>query len=139
MTERRARLTRRLPHEALAAAAARVSARATPAAKAAHALLASAGPATAAARRAAGPTPARATEIQASLSAFRDTVVARQPGSDAPVPRVLEWVAAHLLGRGRPACSEAELHVVLDVLALQDAVMVTRGEGAAQPSTVWFV
>lgn len=152
MTEKRRRLSRPLQQHHLEAATARVAARGaiTPSPfvvkPVAGAHTAGKGPTTRAGLTAGkvsvspgNPvTPARAGDIQTSLSAFRDTVIARQASSDASVPRVAEWVAAHLLGRGKPACSVEELEVVLDALKEQDAVMLTEDE-ARKSRTVWFV
>ena len=83
-------------------------------------------------------TPERAQEIQSALSAFRDSVIARQASSDAPIPKVVEWVSAHLSGRGKAMCTEAEVDVVLEALSERDAIMITEDEGHGF-RTVWFI
>lgn len=83
-------------------------------------------------------TPERAQEIQTSLSSFRDTVIARQASSDAPVPKVVEWVSAHMLGRGKTACTADEMNIVLEALSDRDALMITADESHSY-RTVWFV
>lgn len=83
-------------------------------------------------------SPERAQDIQTSLSTFRDTVIARQASSDAPVPKVVEWVSAHLLGRGKEACSMAEMDIVLEALSDRDALMVTYDDEHSF-KTVWFI
>jgi len=83
-------------------------------------------------------TPERAQEIQVSLSSFRDTVIARQASSDAPVPKVIEWVSAHMLGRGKTACTPAEMDIVLEALCEKDALMITDDD-AHNYKTVWFI
>lgn len=83
-------------------------------------------------------SPERAQDIQTSLSAFRDTVIARQASSDAPVPKVVDWVSAHLLGRGKEACSMAEMDIVLEALSDRDALMVTHDDEHSF-KTVWFI
>jgi hypothetical protein len=81
-------------------------------------------------------SPDRAGAIQTSLGAFRDTVIARQSGSDAKIGRIVDWVGAHLSGRGCEPCSLAELDTVLEGLASIDAVMVTED---GEDRVVWFV
>jgi hypothetical protein len=83
-------------------------------------------------------SPERAQDIQTSLSSFRDTVIARQASSDAPVPKVVDWVSAHLLGRGKEACSMAEMDIVLEALSDRDALMVTHDDEHSF-KTVWFI
>lgn len=83
-------------------------------------------------------SPERAQDIQTSLSAFRDTVIARQASSDAPVPKVVDWVSAHLLGRGKEACTMAEMDIVLEALSDRDALMVTHDDEHSF-KTVWFI
>lgn len=83
-------------------------------------------------------SPERAQDIQTSLSSFRDAVIARQASSDAPVPKVVEWVSAHLLGRGKEACSMAEMDIVLEALSDRDALMVTHDDEHSF-KTVWFI
>eukprot|EP00890_Picochlorum_soloecismus_P003186 jgi/Picsp_1/3869/NSC_01381-R1_histone h4 len=83
-------------------------------------------------------TPERAQDIQSSLSAFRDAVIARQASSDAPMPKVAEWVSAHMLGRGKSGCSMAEMEVVLEALSERDALMITDDD-AHSYRTVWFI
>lgn len=87
---------------------------------------------------AASVTPERAQEIQTSLSSFRDTVIARQASSDAPVPKVVDWVAAHMLGRGKAACTAEEMNIVLEALSERDALMITDDESHSF-RTVWFI
>jgi histone H4 len=83
-------------------------------------------------------TPERAQEIQTSLSSFRDTVIARQASSDAPVPKVVDWVSAHMLGRGKAACTPEEMNIVLEALSERDALMLTDDESHSY-RTVWFI
>ena len=83
-------------------------------------------------------TPERAQDIQSSLSAFRDAVIARQASSDAPMPKVAEWVSAHMMGRGKTGCSMAEMEVVLEALSERDALMITDDD-AHSYRTVWFI
>jgi len=83
-------------------------------------------------------TPERAQDIQSSLSAFRDAVIARQASSDAPMPKVAEWVSAHMMGRGKSGCSMAEMEVVLEALSERDALMITDDD-AHSYRTVWFI
>jgi len=87
---------------------------------------------------AAAVTPERAQEIQTSLSSFRDTVIARQASSDAPVPKVVDWVAAHMLGRGKSACTVEEMNIVLEALSKRDALMITD-DASHSYKTVWFL
>lgn len=87
----------------------------------------------------------RAFDIQSSLSAFRDAVIARQSSSDATMQRVVEWVDAHLRGSGKPSCSMAEVEVVLEALNERDAIMLTGStvasgnENDENQRIVWFV
>lgn len=80
----------------------------------------------------------RAQDIQSSLSAFRDTVIARQASSDSPIPKVVEWVSAHMLGRGKSACTEEEMEIVLESLSERDALMITDDDAHGH-RTVWFI
>lgn len=153
MTEKRRRLTRPLQRHNLAAAAARVTARATTRVQprtpreitaapqaAAQLEFTAARPST---RKEITTTPAtvvpeRAQDIQVALAAYRDTEIARKSRSDAPVATVLQWINGHMLGRNKTACTHGELDIVLDALEEQDAVMLTSDEGSRQ-RTVWFV
>lgn len=83
-------------------------------------------------------TPERAQEIQTSLSSFRDTVISRQASSDAPVPKVVDWVSAHMLGRGKAACTADEMNIVLEALSERDALMITD-DASHSYRTVWFI
>ncbi len=154
MTEKRRRLTRPLQRQNLAAAAARVTARAatrvqpstpreiTAAPQAAAQLqFTAARPSTRKEQTSTTPpsvVPERAQDIQVALAAYRDTEIARKSRSDAPVNTVLEWINGHMLGRNKTACTHGELDIVLDALEEQDAVMLTSDEGSRQ-RTVWFV
>jgi hypothetical protein len=156
MTEKRRRLTRPLQRQNLAAAAARVTARAatrvqprtpreiTAAPQAAAQLqFTAARPSNRKERTTTVTTPPtvvpeRAQDIQVALAAYRDTEIARKSRSDAPVNTVLEWINGHMLGRNKTACTHGELDIVLDALEEQDAVMLTSDEGSRQ-RTVWFV
>ena len=155
MTEKRRRLTRPLQRQNLAAAAARVSARATTRVQPRTPREITAAPQTTAAQiefTAARPTtrkelttttpptvvPERAQDIQVALAAYRDTEIARKSRSDAPVNTVLQLINGHMLGRNKTACTHGELDIVLDALEEQDAVMLTSDEGSRQ-RTVWFV
>jgi len=158
MTEKRRRLTRPLQHQNLAAAAARVSARAATRVQPRTPREITAAPQAAAQLEftAARPStrkeiitttttttppsvvPERAQDIQVALAAYRDTEIARKSRSDAPVSTVLEWINGHMLGRNKGACTHGELDIVLDALEEQDAVMMTNDEGSRQ-RTVWFV
>jgi hypothetical protein len=77
---------------------------------------------------AASVTPERAQDIQKSLSTFRDTVISRQVESCSTNERILDWVAAHMLGRGVTPCSADEMDIVLGALIQKDAVMSMEGK-----------
>ena len=73
-------------------------------------------------------TPQRASDIQKSLSTFRDTVIERQKEACTTSERMQDWVAAHMLGRGKTPCTSDEMDIVLGALIEKDAIMRADGK-----------